>query len=324
MLALRRNSLCPPDNKVTFTLRYRACSPLDVSRDVCPQQLVYTVPGRRGYVKSPGFDWIGNYPPNILCRWNITVEAGHVIRLDFVFFRIPSELDDPDEVRIYITSQDPSLTNVSNLDVPILTYRNRELQNVPGYAIVLPGNTAIIEFYSDDENSNKGFHIKFDAADPSLYVPIVDTLTLNCSGIIASSLPEHVRCDFRPDCLDGEDEADCSYNSTHCPHGGYLIGSKCVYIHVPDSPISWEQAEQECRDRYGGHLYTPRDISETTYLKKLNAKNYRVFLLTWFFGLRSYNGRGANSEFATGSRYGSQARYRTGVASSWFYRHDCV
>ena len=319
MLALYDNSLCPPDNKVMFKLRYRACSSMNVTSDICPQQLVYTTPGWSGYVKSPGFDWLGSYPPNTFCRWNISVEIGNVIRLHFAWFRLPNE-PDPDVLKIYIndySTADPSAP-------ASLIYRYRVLQNVQAYTIVLPGNTATMEFTSDDEDSSKGFNIIFDAVDPRLFVPIIDETTLNCSGINTSSLPEHIRCNFRQDCLDGEDETDCPYNSTSCPHGGYLLNHKCVYIHAPDYPISWEQAAALCWDKYGGHLFTPRNVAETSFLKALTAKDFRVFLTPMFFGLRGYNGKITNSESQTKSLYSSQtghgSKQRNNGAASLLYR----
>ncbi|GFN81922.1 G-protein coupled receptor grl101-like [Plakobranchus ocellatus] len=318
MLALRHNSYCPSGDEVTFTLRYRACSTTDVSSDVCPSQLVYTTPGLRGYVTSPGFDWVGNYPSNTHCLWNISVERGYAIRMRFKWFRLPS-FSDLDNLKIYGFAKKDNASSA----IIALQFTGKEILNIPEYTVLLPGNTAAIEFVSDDEDSSKGFKINFEAVDSDLYIPIVDELTLNCSETNVLSLPSHVRCNFRNECLDGRDEKDCHFNTTQCQEGGVLFGYKCIYPYATVFPVSWEDAAKSCSNQFNGHLFSPDTIAELDFVKNLIARDFNILTASWFFGIRDYGGGGMSAPgegFVHTSKILSERHQGFSTATSFLYR----
>ncbi|KAK7475552.1 hypothetical protein BaRGS_00033185 [Batillaria attramentaria] len=86
--------------------------------------------------------------------------------------------------------------------------------------------------------------------------------------------PHFFPCNLENDCLNKEDEAECSYTG-HCGVGKISIADRCYAFHHYRGYISWMDADYYCRER-GGYLVslnTPREWSDVMQLlhRKMSA-----------------------------------------------------
>ena len=76
----------------------------------------------------------------------------------------------------------------------------------------------------------------------------------NCSIPNWTQYRKHFACNLDPECVAGEDEADCPYSG--CGAGNISVSGSCFFfVQFPDGYYTWEGQSRVCQ-RYGGHLAT--------------------------------------------------------------------
>ena len=109
-----------------------------------------------GYIVSPGFP--RHYLPNQRCVWHITVQTGAHVELEFLSFDIIEEFS----VKCQGDSVTVRDTNKRGIALYVIgQYCNT---NLPPKLLRSAWNHIMVEFFSDDEHENEGFHLKYQDA----------------------------------------------------------------------------------------------------------------------------------------------------------------
>ncbi|XP_076434622.1 uncharacterized protein LOC143274635 [Babylonia areolata] len=84
----------------------------------------------------------------------------------------------------------------------------------------------------------------------------------NCSVPHWADFQQHFPCNLMADCSGGEDEAVCPYaGKPHCSEGEISVGDTCYEYVIPDEPLTWQEAAEQCRlrDAHLANLVTPSE-----------------------------------------------------------------
>ena len=122
----------------------------------CDEQLQ----GSNGDVKSPNFP--KEYFHNSKCTWTISVPEGKSVKLLFLDFKVEGDLNRQRCPHDHLTIWNGTDSNATIIG----KFCN---SNPPPSVICSSGNTLRLKFHSDDAIAWTGFHIRYQAAEPSAY-----------------------------------------------------------------------------------------------------------------------------------------------------------
>ncbi|XP_043936380.1 suppressor of tumorigenicity 14 protein homolog isoform X2 [Protopterus annectens] len=143
------------------------------------------LPGSEGNFTSPYYPAF--YPPNIDCVWTIQAPPGMRIRITFNMFR----LLEPDV-------KDDCLKDYVEL------FGQRYCGEKLPFTVTSDGPTAVVNFHSDESQTDKGFEAEYSIYDPRK--PCTDGQFACASG---RCIPPDLKCDGWNDCEDLDDEQNC-------------------------------------------------------------------------------------------------------------------
>lgn len=76
----------------------------------------------------------------------------------------------------------------------------------------------------------------------------------NCSGVHWPDMQQHFPCNFRTECVGGEDEAGCWQSDGTCSPGTFQVDGRCFLAFNADNErFSWTSAKERCV-QHGGDL----------------------------------------------------------------------
>ncbi|CAH3162711.1 unnamed protein product [Pocillopora meandrina] len=122
----------------------------------CEEQLQ----GSNGDVKSPNFP--KEYFHNSKCTWTISVPEGKSVKLLFLDFKVEGDLNRQRCPHDHLTIWNGTDSNATIIG----KFCNSK---PPPSVICSSGNTLRLKFHSDDAIAWTGFHIRYQAAEPSAY-----------------------------------------------------------------------------------------------------------------------------------------------------------
>ncbi|KAK7485640.1 hypothetical protein BaRGS_00023089, partial [Batillaria attramentaria] len=199
------------------------------------------------YTQTPGWDGKSRYPENMRQRSSYPIGADLSVMISFDAYDLnPSDYLDirfdgrcPDNLKYY-TRFTPDMAKPPTF----LMCRNSSGVNFT--------MTVTFSSYAYTRGHFTGFRMLVLVLSHRAVPERLPGDKWNCSRWFWT-FRRHFRCDFRQDCVNGEDERDCSYKNHTCGEGWVLLEGKC-YLYVRDKQrLSWNDASAACHDR-GGYL----------------------------------------------------------------------
>ncbi|XP_071826204.1 cubilin-like isoform X2 [Apostichopus japonicus] len=143
-----------------------------------------------GLFSSPGYP--RDYDHRRVCQWRITVEAGHLINLNFVDLDIESHSTCLyDSVRIYngLEEDAPLITSVCGV--------------VPPDVVSSSGNTMRVVFTTDGSENGRGFQASYNSRDASICGDTLQTTPPSLGiisspgyGLVGQTYSDNLACDW--------------------------------------------------------------------------------------------------------------------------------
>ena len=201
-----------------------------------------------GFVTSPGFSLTRSYGPFLDARCNITIPDQHVLMVSFPHFALlpvgttAGVFSYPSFVSLQTISQTGTAVNQ-----PILMHTGYIPPRLFHSAVLVvrfvSGNSAW------DREQRSGMNMTFSLHPLRTAPSMLTTGYFNCSTPHYAAFKQHIHCNLRRECEDGEDEgAHCSFSSPSC-NGWIEAGGKCYFSVDLDRRVTWQRAQTECEKR---------------------------------------------------------------------------
>ncbi|KAK7485638.1 hypothetical protein BaRGS_00023087, partial [Batillaria attramentaria] len=204
--------------------------------------------GLFGYVQTPGWDGRSTYPDNTNIWLLIRFHKRTTVMVSFQAF----DLD--------ISNDFMAVDFNGSCPFNFSEHYQADAATPPQFLYNCENNSwskfgMYVYFRSDCGNNGyfTGFRMLFSIHTPRALPEQLPDGKWNCSVPYWFTFQHHFRCDFRQDCVNGEDERECFYKNHTCGEGWVLLEGKC-YLYVRDKQrLSWNDASAACHDR-GGYL----------------------------------------------------------------------
>ena len=133
-----------------------------------------------------------------------------------------------------------------------------------------------------DKQRGTGFRLLYSFHNHGETPELLADGTWNCSVTFWASVQDHFPCNLVSECVEGEDEKDCSYSSPVCEADEFFLGHSC-YKYVKEGANSWKFASAQCQNR-GSQLVSLNDVNEWRSLVEM-LRQHGVFKV--YTGLRA-------------------------------------
>lgn len=164
----------------------------------CSSVCTYDLEGNEGSISSPNYP--KEYYNNLNCHWRITVDEGGVVQLRFVDFVLEAGFT-TDFVKVYDGNKHDANGAVELIG---LYYGHKQDIHSPPTVIESSGNSIIVEFYTDNSVTTKGFNASYQLKGHCIdHQKPCGEDDRNCFDL------NRERCDGRYACHRGQDEMGC-------------------------------------------------------------------------------------------------------------------
>lgn len=192
-----------------------------------------------GYLQTPYWDGERSNPSSVDTWIRVAVPADH-----FAFTKLLLS-----DLEIHLSSEAygfGEITLYSNSTV-IWTWRGE----FPTPVTLLKTNVFFVHYRNEDMIYFTGFRLNFSFHNVSSLPFQTPGGRWDCSMPQWVEFKYHLSCDFKVQCINGEDEVDCPYKSDVCKNGFLTTGGYCFLLKEMGQKISWNSAFNTCVQNKG-------------------------------------------------------------------------
>ncbi|KAK7475463.1 hypothetical protein BaRGS_00033282, partial [Batillaria attramentaria] len=257
---------------LSFQFRFSAVSP-----SVRPQLEVVSSPAGV-YVQTPGWNGRDIYPDNMDSWARVDISADHSVMITILELSVNFDRAVFD---MYIGGKSTTAINLvlrANWGTTPHFFFDRRAGWMNGTSLHVHFVSIPLIF-----GQFTGFQMLFSFHNDTALPKQLSVSKWNCSVPYWDDFRRHFQCDFKQDCVNGEDERDCLYKNHTCGEGWVLLEGKC-YLYVRGKQhVTWNDASAACHER-GGYLASLNTPDEYVAVMRFLAALTDVAV---YVGLRS-------------------------------------